>query len=210
MGTDTQQELEPGERPWGQQLVNGHRPVQETWNALVANAGTFHNWEHAVVPGMVQTADYARYVFLRHAELRDSPRDTDEAVRARMKRQEQLHRADKRFRLLVWEAVLYSRICPPSVLAAQLDRLIEVTGLDGVALGIIPFSAPLEITPSGGFAVLDNRLAITEDWHAELWLDDPETVATYLRVWQTLERSAVYGAEAQRVIHRARRSLDEG
>lgn len=201
--------LESHVRSWRRQLAAGHRPVQETWNTLVANATDFHNWENSLVPGMVQTAEYARYVFLRHAELRNSPRDTDDAVRARMKRQEHLYQPGKRFHLLVWEAALHGRICPPPVLAAQLDRLIGVIGLDTVSLGIVPFSAPLKISPSDGFSILDKRLAITENWHAEMWVDDADTVAMYMRAWETLKRSAVFGTDAQRVIHRVRRSLDE-
>ncbi|SCF97364.1 hypothetical protein GA0115254_1284123 [Streptomyces sp. Ncost-T10-10d] len=49
---------------------------------------------------------------------------------------------------------------------------------------------------------------ITEDWHAELWLDDADTIATYRWVWRALSESAVFGAEAQHVIAQARRSLD--
>lgn len=53
-------------------------------------------------------------------------------------------------------------------------------------------------------------IPIVEDWHAELWLDDSDSVATYLRVWQTLRESAVYGADAQNVINAARRALNPG
>ncbi|MFH8367741.1 helix-turn-helix domain-containing protein [Streptomyces sp. NPDC018031] len=199
--------LESHIRSWRRQLASGHRPVQETWNALMTDATVVRSWVNAVIPGMVQTADYARHVFLAQAELRSSPRDTEDAVRARMKRQEQLYVPGKKFHLLVWEAALHARICPPAVLRAQLDRLSGVIGMDTVSLGVVPLSASLSIPPANGFTVLDNRLAITEDWHAELWLDDADTVATYLRIWETLERSAVFGPEAQRVIHRVRQSL---
>jgi transcriptional regulator with XRE-family HTH domain len=193
-------------RSWRRQLASGHRPVQDTWNELVARASVLHEWEPALVSGLLQTADYARHVFLRYAELQNSPRDTEEAVRARMKRQEWLYRPGKRLHVLLWEAALYSRICPPSVLAAQLDRLAGVIGMDTVQLGIVPLGAPLKIPPADGFWVFDDRLAITEDWHAELWLDDADSVATYQRVWQSLRESAVFGTDAQRVIGQARRS----
>ncbi|MFC0601234.1 helix-turn-helix domain-containing protein [Streptomyces palmae] len=202
--------LESRIRSWRRQLASGHRPVQETWNALVADAAVFHNWENALIPGMVQTAEYARHVFIRHAELQNSPRDTEDAVRARMRRQEHLYESGKKFHLLVWEAALRVLVCPPSVLAAQLDRLTGVVGMDTVELGIVPFSAPLKIPPAGSFMVVDERLAITEDWHAELWLDDPHTVATYKRVWDRLHESAVYGTEAQRLISEARQALGGG
>lgn len=48
---------------------------------------------------------------------------------------------------------------------------------------------------------------ITEDWHAELWLDGFDTVALYRRVWESLCESAVFGAEAQHVIARARQAM---
>lgn len=99
-------------------------------------------------------------------------------------------------------------ICPPRVLAAQLDRLAGVIGMDTIHLGIVPLRATVQVPPANGFWCFDGRLVVTEDWHAELWLDDTDTIATYQRVWQGLSKSAVFGAEAQHAITRARGSLD--
>lgn len=195
-------------RSWRRQLASGHRPVQDTWNAAVDRARTIRAWEEAVVPGMLQTADYARHIFLRYADLYGTKRDTEDAVRSRMERQEWLYRSGRMFRALVWEAALHALVCPPSVLVAQLDRLAGTVGMDTVELGVVPLGASLKIPAANGFWVLDEQLVITEDWHAELWLDDADTVASYLRVWDTLAKSAVYGTDAQNVIARARRSLD--
>ncbi|MET9445789.1 helix-turn-helix domain-containing protein [Streptomyces cinerochromogenes] len=194
-------------RSWRRQLAAGHRPVQETWNALVAESRVLHMWENHLVCGMLQTAEYARYVFERYTDLRCSPRDMDEAVRARMKRQEWLYRPGKRLNLLMWEGALWARVCPAEVLIAQLDRLLGVVGMDTLHLGILPLDAELRIPPGNAFCMLDERLVVVEDWHAELWLDDAETIALYRRVWDTFAESAVYGAEAQQVIARVRRSI---
>ncbi|MER7222980.1 helix-turn-helix domain-containing protein [Streptomyces rubradiris] len=194
-------------RSWRRQLAAGHAPVQETWNTLVSNSTTQHALSTAAVSGILQTADYARHVFERHATLQQSPRDTEAAVRARMKRQEWLYRPGKRLNLLMPESVLWGRICPPDVLAAQLDRLLGVVGMDTVNLGILPLDGTLPLTMGNSFDVLDERLVVVEDWHAELWLDDAETIALYRRVWDTFAESAVFGAEAQQVIARVRRSL---
>ncbi|MFJ4951402.1 helix-turn-helix domain-containing protein [Streptomyces sp. NPDC088760] len=194
-------------RSWRRQLAAGHAPVQETWNTLVSNSATQHALSTAAINGMLQTADYARHVFERHATLRQSPRDTDAAVRARLKRQEWLYRPGKRLNVLMPESVLWGRICPPDILAAQLDRLLGVVGMDTVNLGILPLDGALPLTVGNSFNVLDERLVVVEDWHAELWLDDAETIALYRRVWDTFAESAVYGAEAQQVIARVRRSI---
>ncbi|MFC8898531.1 helix-turn-helix domain-containing protein [Streptomyces cinereoruber] len=194
-------------RSWRRQLAAGHRPVQENWNAEVSHSTVIHAWEEAVVPGMLQTADYARHVFTRYAELQNSVRDTEAAVRARIRHQDWLYEPGRKLRVLVWEAALHARLCPPSVLAAQLDRLTGVIGMDTVELGVVPLGAPLKIPAANGFWVLDERLVVTEDWHAELWLDDADSIALYSRIWRTLSESAVFGNDAQGVITRVRRTL---
>ncbi|WP_327337414.1 helix-turn-helix transcriptional regulator [Streptomyces sp. NBC_01324] len=194
-------------RSWRRQLAAGHRPVQDSWNLEVDRSRAIRAWEESVIPGMLQTADYARAIFVRYAELYGSTRDTEDAVRARMRRQEWLYTPGRRFHALVWEAALHALVCSPSVLTAQLDRLAGMVGMDTVELGIVPLGASLRIPAANGFWVLDERLVIAEDWHAELWLDDADLVAAYLKAWNTLRESAVYGADAQNVILRVQRSV---
>jgi hypothetical protein len=57
--------------------------------------------------------------------------------------------------------------------------------------------------------MMDDRLVTVEDGHAELWLDDAETIALYRRVWDTFAESAVFGADAQQVIAGVRRSITD-
>jgi hypothetical protein len=75
--------------------------------------------------------------------------------------------------------------------APQLDRLTSVVGLDTVQFGIVPFSASLKIYPGNAFGIHDDRRVVVEDWHAELWLDDTDSVTTYQRVWDTIGESAL-------------------
>ncbi|MFD3581227.1 helix-turn-helix domain-containing protein [Streptomyces sp. NPDC058683] len=195
-------------RSWRRQLASGHKPVQDTHLGAHVDASVFRGWESSMIFGVLQTPDYARSIFTRYAELQRSPRDTEEAVRSRIRRQEALYDSSKRFHLILWEAALHALICPPSVLMAQLDRLSGAIGLDTVELGIIPLSASLKIPPATTFWIYDDRQVIVENWHAELWIDDSDSVATYLRTWRTLHESAVYGADAHNVINSARRALN--
>lgn len=194
-------------RSWRRQLAAGHKAVQDTHLNAHAAATVFRGWESSMIFGILQTPDYARHIFTRYAGLQRSPRDTEEAVRSRMKRQEALYDSSKTFRLLLWEPALHALVCPPAVLAAQLDRLAGAVGLDTVELGIIPLSAPLKIPAATAFWLYDDREAIVENWHAELWIDDSASIDTYLRTWRTLRESALYGPEAHRVIARARSML---
>ncbi|MFJ8495016.1 helix-turn-helix domain-containing protein [Streptomyces sp. NPDC094038] len=195
-------------RSWRRQLASGHKPVQDTHLGAHADASVFRGWESSMIFGILQTPDYARSIFTRYAELQRSPRDTEEAVRSRMKRQEALYDSSKRFHLILWEAALHALICPPSVLNAQLDRLSGAIGLDTLELGIVPLSASLKIPPATAFWIYDDRQVIVENWHAELWIDDEASVDTYLRTWRTLRESAVYGSDAHTLINSARRALN--
>ncbi|WP_432123762.1 helix-turn-helix domain-containing protein [Streptomyces sp. C10-9-1] len=194
-------------RSWRRQLAGGHKPVQDARNAEHARTRTFHGWQGSMIVGVLQTPDYARSVFTYFTELHQSPRDIEEAVASRIRRQEALYESKKRYHILMWEAALHVRICPPSVLAAQLDRLTGVIGLSTVELGIVPLSAPLKIPPATAFWIYDDRQVIVENWHAELWIDDAASVDTYARTWGTLRESAVYGADAHKLISAARRAL---
>lgn len=194
-------------RSWRRQLAAGHRAVQDTHLTAHGDASLLRGWETSMIFGILQTPDYARAILTRYAELQRSPKDTEAAVNSRMQRQQALYNSSKKFHLLLWEPALHVLVCPPAVLAAQLDRLSGTIGLDTVELGIIPLSASVRIPPATAFWLYDDRQVIVENWHAELWIDDQPSVDTYLRTWRTLRESAVYGADAQNVIARARRSL---
>lgn len=195
-------------RSWRRALANGFKPLHEGLSAEIDRTSDMWVWEESVIAGLLQTPEYARHVIQRYAELLDGPGDIEAAVRSRVQRQEWLYRSGRRLHVLMWEAALRSLICPPAVLASQLDRLSGMIGMDTVELGVIPFTASVKIVPANGFWVLDDRLVVAEDWYAELWLDDADNIALYKKVWKTLSESAVYEADAHNLINSARRALN--
>ncbi|MCX5421571.1 DUF5753 domain-containing protein [Streptomyces sp. NBC_00078] len=194
-------------RPWQERLESGHRPIQEEWNTVVQTSQTLRSWVPQTVPGMFQTADYARCIFEGLAELRNVTRDTDDAARARVKRQEWLRLPGKELHQLVGEAALRTRLGSPEIMAAQLDHILPVLDLDTVHLGIVPSDATLRLPIGNAFTMVDERLVVIEDWYAEHWLDDADAIALHRRVWETHAASAVYGSDAERIISRVRRDL---
>lgn len=195
-------------RSWRRALANGFKPLHEGLSAEIDRTSEMWVWEESVIAGLLQTPEYARHVIQRYAELLGGANDIEAAVRSRVQRQEWLYRSGRTLHVLMWEGAFRSLICPPSVLASQLDRLNGMIGMDTVELGVIPFTASVKIVPANGFWVLDDRLVVAEDWHAELWLDDADNIALYKKVWRTLDESAVYGAGAHNIINSARRALN--
>lgn len=200
--------MESQARSWRRQLAEGHRGVQERYVAEYRRTSTVRGYEATVVPGLFQTAGYARHLLVRNAELMQSPRDTDAAVAARIKRQEVLYEPDKDFRVLIWEGALHALVCPPDVMAGQLDRLVGLIGMSTVSLGILPLGARLKLTPKHGFWIFDEERVIVETINTEFTLESAEDVALYGRVWDTLDEGAAYGTQARRLLARARATLD--
>ncbi|GHF57813.1 helix-turn-helix domain-containing protein [Streptomyces griseosporeus] len=196
-------------RSWRRQLADGgHRGRQEIGVRLTEKTKQIRGLEVARVPGLFQTPEYARTLFDSLAQFRGIPSDIEAAVAARMRRQEALYDPDKTFHFVLCEAALYHRACPAKVMAPQLDRLYNLVGQSRIELGIIPFGAQLRRTVPHAFWIYDRRLVIVETISEELWLTADEDLTLYERAWEWLTESAEYGELAQRLIGRARASLD--
>ncbi|MFJ7203122.1 helix-turn-helix domain-containing protein [Streptomyces sp. NPDC098789] len=195
-------------RSWRRQLASGHRARQERAIAETVSTRVIRGVEMVRIPGLFQTPDYARHTFAANAEFHRTPRDVEDAVRARIRRQEALYAPGKNFKFLLWEGALYARTTPPAVHAAQMDRLISLVGLDTVELGVVPFTADLRRMPSHGFWIYDRRVVVVETISTEMWLDDEESIQLYERAWSWFAESAAYGPSAQRLLSRVRGALD--
>ncbi|WP_316522869.1 helix-turn-helix domain-containing protein [Kitasatospora brasiliensis] len=199
--------LETQYRSWRRQLAGGARSVQEAHDAQGKKTSYRQSFDPTLIPGLLQTPEYARAVLTRYTRIHPSIRDVEAAVVARVGRQTVLADRARSFHFLVWEGALVSRFCPPAVLADQLLGLIPLLARANVRLGIVPFEADLLVPVGVGFSIHDGTLVITESWHAEMWLDDPADVAVHIRAWDALAESALYGPAAHRVIARACRAL---
>lgn len=202
--------LESHYASWRRQLAAGTRASQQSWAADEQKSRTVRNFEAACIPGLLQTPEYARHMFTRTTDLQRTPPDIEGGVRARIHRQQLLYEPDREFRFILWEAALRVLFCPPHVMAGQLDRLAGLIGMDTLSVGIVPLGSSLSVVPSHAFWIFDERLVRIETISAELRITDAVEVATYLEVWRQLERVAVYGPEAHRLIGRAHHASGTG
>lgn len=187
---------------WRRQLGAGTSARQRASIALEANARHIRAFETTVIPGLLQTPDYARHRLAQSVARHGLPDDVDEGVRVRMQRQEVLYRPGKRLHFVMTEAALRYRLCPPEVLAGQLDRLVALCSMNTIHVGIIGFDADLAESPKHGFWIFDDQRVLVETIGAELTLTQPQEIALYGQVFDRLARAAAYGAEARRRITR--------
>ena len=186
-----QQVLRPGLRAHQHRLTNHDETVK-----------LFRVFENTVVPGLLQTPDFARSRFNQVVMVHRVPDDIDQAVHARMHRQEILYRPDKRFHFVLTEAVLRYRLVPPEIMLPQLERLVALSALRTVRLGIIGFEAPYAMDPRHAFWLLDDDLVRFESYSAELNLRQPQEIELYGRIFESLAGAASYGSSARAIITR--------
>jgi transcriptional regulator with XRE-family HTH domain len=194
--------LESQHAEWRRQLRGGLRSHQVELARLDEKTKLFRALESTFIPGLLQTAEYARARFAQSIRVLKVPNDVDEAVRVRLQRQEILYQSDKRFHFLLTEAVLRYRLCPVEVMLAQLDRLVALSAMRNVRLGIIPFETLYSVAPAHGFWLLDEDLVIVETFSAELHLAQPPEIALYSAIFDRLAAIASYGRDARAVITR--------
>jgi transcriptional regulator with XRE-family HTH domain len=185
---------------WRLQLGAGIRSKQRDHMELEARTTQLRAFETIVVPGLLQSGDYARYRMEDARALYGSPDDVADALQGRMARQQVLYDPDKRFQFLLLENAVRQRLCPPAVLRAQLGHLLTVSTLHNVELGIIPLDAEVETAPAHGFWIFDDDLVLVETIAAELMLREPDEIALYSRVFEALHRSARLGDDARAIL----------
>ena len=107
------------------------------------------------VPGLLQTADYARAI-IRGIEQKMDREILDERVEARMRRQQLLERETRpRYRALLDEAVLRRLVGGPAVMTAQLDKILTDQADGEAVVQVIPFSIGAHAASDSNFDFLE-------------------------------------------------------
>jgi transcriptional regulator with XRE-family HTH domain len=194
--------LEIQHAEWQRQLKTGLRPHQQEIAELNEQTKFFRAFESTFIPGLLQTAEYARHRFAQSVMVFKIRNDINEAVQARMERQSILYRPDKRFHFVITEAALRYRLCPPETMLGQLDRLISFSALPNVRLGIIGFDTAYVVAPTHGFWLMDSNRVMVETFSAELNLAQPQEISLYGDIFESLAGVASYGRAARAIINR--------
>lgn len=136
-----------------------YRELPGGYSALIAledEANRITQWETHVVPGLLQTEDYARAT-ISGLHLFDTvpPREIDRRVEVRTRRQQILHRAQPvEYSVLLDESVLQRLVGNSAIMRDQLDRLCEISELPNVTLRVIRLNAVHPIM-EGSFQLLE-------------------------------------------------------
>ena len=196
---------ESRERGWWHQYGDAVPDWFEVYVGLEADATSISAYHTEFVPGLIQTADYARAI--TRAKLSDvTDDDLERIVDVRMERQKILTSDDgPHVWFVINEAVVRRVVGGPEVMHRQLDRLMVVADLPRVQLQVLPFEAGAHASMDGSFSILafpqksDPQVVYMEYLTGALYLEKPSDTDRYRLVVDHLRATAL-NMDASRVL----------
>jgi transcriptional regulator with XRE-family HTH domain len=185
------------------ELTTGSTSIGERVTRLIELERTATRITHVqplVIPGLLQTSDYARVVF------GDGP-DTDTKVALRAGRRDVITRRRNpvEFLALIDSEALFRPVGPPEVMADQLDHLARMAELPNVTIQIVPSRAPgYHPMLAGQFVLFEfptaTPIILLEHHRTSAFIWDRESVAAYLSVPEEIQRVALSPAQSLTMI----------
>jgi transcriptional regulator with XRE-family HTH domain len=202
------------EAGWWQRYGDAHPKWFEPYLGLEADASLIRTYEVQFVPGLLQTADYARAVIeLGHRGA--DPADLERRVALRMARQAALHRHGRpRLWAVIDEAALRRPIGGPQVMRGQLDALIGASSHPYITVQVVPFAAGGHAAAGGAFTLLRfdapdvPDIVYLEQLTSGLYVDQRRDVDSYTEAMERLCVDAESPARTVELLTAMRRELD--
>jgi transcriptional regulator with XRE-family HTH domain len=185
-----------------------------TWDALPASlqeftvyeqqAITLWSFEHSLIPGLLQTEDYARSVIEKHVDV--TPDQVPDRVRVRIGRQAVLGRdVPPRYWVLIDQQALERETAAPKIMAEQLRHLAVMARRPNITVQVVPHrgTTGAHTLLSGAFNVAqtaDTIVAYVNHAADSMTTDSPTVVAMLTSRFDALRTEAHKGSESLALI----------
>ncbi|MER7460473.1 helix-turn-helix transcriptional regulator [Micromonospora sp. NPDC126480] len=164
---------------------------------LEAAASSIRAYEQQVVPGLLETEEYAS-AMIRAARPDFSPEQVAQRVRVRLGRQSLLTQDDPVDLWVVLDEAVVSRpVGGDAVMRDQLRRLVEVAELPNVTLQILPFEVGAHAGMDGTFTILsfpepgDPDVVYAENATGGLFLEKSDELQKYSFIFDHIRAAAI-------------------
>ncbi|MER6817694.1 helix-turn-helix transcriptional regulator [Spirillospora sp. NPDC000708] len=180
----------------------------EVFIGLEAGAETIRAFEPLVIPGLLQTPEYARGM-IRGGPQELDPEEIDRRVQVRVARQQILARADRpRLWVVLDEAALHRTVGGEETMRKQLAHLVEMSEQGKTTIQVVPFKAGAHAGTSGPFVILgfdqptDPSVVYLETIPEGVYLEGASDVAAYILAFDRLLAAALHPDESISLIQR--------
>jgi transcriptional regulator with XRE-family HTH domain len=180
-----------------------------TYVGLEAAALVISDFQSAVIPGLLQTADYARAG--HEASIpRLRPDEIERQIEAKLTRQEILIKpGGPSFTAVLDEAALHRMTGGPKVMRGQLDKLIEISRRPNVEIQVLSFAVGAHPALESNFNILElpppaPGVVFVEGMIGSIYLERAEDLERYRRVFDRLRRIALSPRDSADLIAKIR------
>lgn len=188
----------------------------QAFPGLESAAAVIRTYEVQFVPGLLQTAEYARAVIMLGYAGADEA-EIERRVELRLTRQAVLTRPEApRLWAVVDEAALRRTIGGPAVMRAQIERLIAACEHPNINIQIVPFHVGGHAGAGGAFTILRFAepdlpdVVYIEQLASALYLDKRDDVDNYVAAMERLCVQALPPAQTPALLRRLLDELDPG
>jgi transcriptional regulator with XRE-family HTH domain len=168
-----------------------------------SEAKALRAFEHSLIPGILQTEQYARAVLSTRPNTNDE--EVEDLLAARLARQTILdHDNPPLLWVLLDESVLHRPVAPPEVMRAQLLGLVEIAQRANVTIQVVPYSAGGHSGLLGSFTIADlpdgSSIVYLEDAADGRVTEDPATVSEVGVRFDTLRSEALPKTASRKMV----------
>ncbi|PDP84553.1 hypothetical protein CQJ94_28235 [Glycomyces fuscus] len=178
-----------------------------------AEASAIRTFESSVIPGLLQTPEYAMAVF--EGGRYTGAEEIERRTQARMERREILTRFNPaKFRVVLDEAALRRFMGGREIMAEQMRHLLYMAKLPNIDLQVLPFSAGSHAALVAPFSILefpdplDLPIVFVDTATDGLFLEEPEEVEQHTVTYSDVQGSALSTAQSARFITDVLKSLE--
>ncbi|MDY0810505.1 helix-turn-helix transcriptional regulator [Kitasatospora purpeofusca] len=163
--------------------------------SLEEAATTFRTYQVQLIPGLFQTAGYARAVHARLA-IGATPEDLEARVRVRRERQAILTQPKPlEMQAVIHEAAIRSLVGGAQTMREQLEKLLELAALPNITIQVMPSETGVHQGMNGPFAILgfpdsDLDVVLLEGLLTSEWVEDAERVTVFDRAFRGIVAEA--------------------
>ena len=159
--------------------------------ARLRSARRVVSFQSAMIPALLQTAEYARLALVIGREVDED--DAAKAAAVRVEAQAVLFEAEREFSFVLTEGAVRTWPGSPALMRAQLDRLLQVSTLSHVGLGVVPWSVRAPAFPLHGFTIYDGSVSVVESLTGDLTLTERGELSAHVETFEAFAAAAVYG-----------------
>ncbi|MGI5456839.1 helix-turn-helix domain-containing protein [Streptomyces sp. CA-249302] len=178
----------------------------EQFNVHVREAIAISWYECVVMPGLLQTPQYAAAVFREHVPAYDET-VIETRTAERIDRQEILNQpSPPTLSFVIWEPLLHLGVGGAEIRRAQLQHLRELAELRQLTVQILPVDAPSHAGLAGPFTILETpdhqQLVYAESQLGSHWIADPDEAANRAHKYAMLRSQALSPKDSKSLVDR--------